>query len=343
MKAKLLLIATLISGVSFGQSLTQANEPALGTGQVMYLCDSNANLMDGITGSGVTWDYSTLLGFPTITKNVDILDPLTTPYTDTFPGAQKAIQIENSLTTYFSSTASERTSPGFVYNEPSFGDVVAKFENDPEILVSYPFALGSSLQDTYDGVLYFDFNGLPQTEPCTGVAYAWIDGQGTLQLPGGINYTDVIRYKMIDTSLTNVTLFGDLEIVRVQYEYYDINNNSIPVFTASHIKIQQPGGGMPLTEQIIVLSVVQPPAGAGINENEAFIVNVYPNPAKDQVNASGDFSNDALVQIHDQAGRLMHDGSVNEGPINIAAFDQGMYLLTIIDQGSKVTRTVVKH
>ncbi len=343
MKQKILLVATLASCFSWAQQLDNTNEPVIGEVQTMYVMDSNLNMMSGVTGSGVTWDYSDLAGFPGITRNIEILDPTTTAHADTFSTSTKVLKIGNAIKNYINSTATERISQGFVYNEPSFGEVIAKFEDDEEIMVTYPFLLGSSLSDTYGGFLYFDLNGNPQNEPALGSVRASIDGEGTLMLPNATTYNNVIRYKMIDTSLTTITLFGDLEIVRLQYEYYDIANNRLPVFTVSHIVIQQPGVGIPLTEQVIVLSSVMPTVNAGLDKVEPFNVRVYPNPTRNLIRLTGGFGPNATAEIYDQTGRLLFSGFANTGGIDISAFETGMYVLKVIDKGSSVTRTIVKQ
>lgn len=345
MKKVLLVTALFSTAFSFGQSLTQANEPAIGESQSMFLCDSFANQYPNTTGAGVTWDYSNLAGYPGVSRLVSIDDATTTTHAASYPTSTKTIQVENSLTTYFNSTATERMSQGFVFNEPSFGEVIAVFDTDEQKLVDYPFSNGSSLTDGFAGTLDFELNGVPVNTAATGTGYAWIDGQGTLNLPQSTSYTDVIRYKLIDTSNTTVPLFGDLEVIRVQYEYYDINNSNLPVFTISSIKIQQPGGGVPLTERTMVLSIVEPTVQvSGIQDLKAFELIAYPNPAEDKLTIGGTFGGDAEAALFDQSGRLLLTTPVEHGTsIDLSAYDSGMYLLKVSSNGSEVTKTVVKR
>lgn len=343
MKKGLLFATLLCSSISFGQSLTQANEPAIGATQVMYLCDSFATSYDAVTGAGVTWDYSTINAYAGQTRNVTMENATATTNAASFPSSVKALTVENTITTYFSSTATERVSQGFVFNEPSFGDVIATFTTDEAKVVEYPFANGNSLNDAFSGNLDFTFNGVPQTTAATGNAYAWIDGQGTLKLPNATDYTDVIRYKLIDTSNTNILLFGDLEIVRTQYEYYDIANNSLPVFAHSHIVIQQPGGGAPLADQTVVLSSIAPMTFVGLEENSTISFNAYPNPAEDQLTVTGSFET-ATAEIIDQSGRIVHTEIISNGAtINLSALNTGMYMLKVSNNGTSTTKSIVKR
>ncbi|MFK7785388.1 MAG: T9SS type A sorting domain-containing protein [Crocinitomicaceae bacterium] len=342
---RILLVATVaISFTGLAQGLTQANEPAIGETQQMYLCDSFATNYENVTGTAVTWDYSLLEKYPNVIRTVTIEDATTTTNAASFPTSTKTIQVENSLTTYFNSTATERVSQGFVFSEPSFGDVIATFDTDEETLVEYPFSNGSSLTDTYGGTLFFEFNGIPQNEPATGSCYAWIDGQGTLELPDGSTITDAIRYKMMDTSLTNIQLFGSLEIVRTQYEYYDITNSNLPVLTHSRLLIQQPGGGLPLADNTIILSSVEPNQSVGLFSNDLIEFQTYPNPTSGNVTLKGEFDADATAQVFDHSGRLLLTQDANNGTsIDLSNFNTGMYLLKVTSNGVSGTKTIVKQ
>ncbi|MDG1428743.1 MAG: T9SS type A sorting domain-containing protein [Crocinitomicaceae bacterium] len=343
MNKVLLLGALLCSTLSFSQSLTFANEPAIAQTQSMFLCDSFADTYPTITGSGVTWDYSDLAFFPGITRSVTIEDATSATYASDFPTATKTINVENTLTTYFHSDANGRVSAGFVFTEATFGDLLAVFDTDEETLVSYPFALGGSLSDSYSGTLYFDFNGIAQSPAAAGNAYAWIDGQGTLIAADGSSIPNVIRYKLVDTTLTNVVIFGDLEVVRTQYEYYDLANSNLPILTFSRIVMQQPGGGAAIADNSVVLSVALPTEIVGLDEAEDLNYTVYPNPTEDNIKLQGDFDNDATAAIYDQSGRILMNLPVSNGTsIDLSSFNTGMYLLKVTNNGAVTTKTVVK-
>lgn len=344
MKRIVLVAALATSFTGLAQSLTQANEPAIGETQQMYLCDSFATTYEGTTGTGITWDYSTLAKYANVIRTVSIEDATMATNASSFPSSTKTIKVENSLETFFNSTTSERVSQGFVFNEASFGELIAVFDNDEEILVTYPFANGSSLTDAYDGTLYFEFNGITQSPAASGNCYAWIDGQGTLLMPDGSTITDAIRYKMIDTSMTTVQLVGNLEIVRTQYEYYDLPNSNLPVLTLSRLLIQAPGGGLPLADNSIVLSSVNPSNTVGLFSNELIEFETYPNPTTGNITLKGEFDADAEAKVYDQSGRLLlTQKAINSTSIDLSNFNTGMYLLKVTSNGASGTKTIVKQ
>jgi hypothetical protein len=342
MKRAILLGALLSSTLGFSQSLELTNEPAIGEMQSMFLCDSFANTLEFTTGAGVTWDYSTLPKYDGIGRDVEIVDAALHTHGASYPTSAKAIVVENTLSTFFNSSATGRISQGFVFTESSFGDIVAIFDIDEETLVDYPFSNGSSLSDTYDGDLEFTYNGVLQTPTANGNIYAQIDGQGTLLLPDGSSVSDVIRYKLHDSTFTNVVLVGDLEIIRTQYEYYDVANSNLPLLTLSRIVIQQPGG-FAIADNSMVLSSVEPTTTMGIGEYDAIRYEAYPNPTNGTITLKGDFEADATGTLYDQSGRLLKTLPVTNGTsIDLSAFNTGMYLLKVTSNGATTTKTVVK-
>lgn len=73
MKKQLFIIASLISSISFGQSLTQANEPAIGQSIQMYVCDTTVGNLASVMGNNVTWDYSNIVSDGGATSLINIV------------------------------------------------------------------------------------------------------------------------------------------------------------------------------------------------------------------------------------------------------------------------------
>lgn len=344
MKKNLLFAGLLFSGISFGQGLTQANEPAIGASTAMYLCDSFATNYANIVGNGVTWDYSNIAYFPGETRTISIIDPANTPNAGDFSGATKAISIENFLTTYWNSTATERNSSGFVFNEPTFGEVKAVFAQDPQKLAEYEFSLNDEVNDAFAGTLSFNFSGAPLSPDATGTSYSTIDGQGTLKLNATTTLTGVIRYLTIDTLNTVVPIIGDIQLIRAQFEYYHFATGNLPVFTHTTAKLTAPGATDPLTEFTVVLNSVEPSNMVGISEKTSIDFSVYPNPAKEQITVRGDF-NQSAAQIVDQTGKTVQEiSSLTSGStIEINGLEKGIYFLVLTSNGTKSIQKFAKN
>tara|TARA_R110002072_G_scaffold301400_2_gene481044 strand:+ start:3869 stop:4924 length:1056 start_codon:yes stop_codon:yes gene_type:complete len=342
MKRTLLLATLAFSFLGNAQSLTQANEPAIGETSTMYLCDSFTVNYAGTTGPGVTWDYSNLVGISGQTRLVSVLNATTSPNASDFPSSVKAISVENSLTSYYTSTATERVSQGFVFTEATLGDIVATFSTDNEIVMTYPFALNSTSTDLFSGSVSYVL-GVPTSSPLTGNVYSTIDGEGTMLFPGAVSVPNVIRYNIVDTSVATGTLLGDLEIIRNQYEYYT-NTSNLPIFTITKLTIQTVGGGTVISEFSLVLSAYVTTEFLSIEEKDEVKFTVYPNPAQNEIKLNGEFSSNAKGQIIDQSGRIVSKFNVlSNAPVDISSLENGMYVLRITDNGRTTSKNVVKR
>jgi hypothetical protein len=344
MNKKLLFASLILTAVSnVNAQLTQANEPAIGNSITMYVCDSMApNLID-VTGSGVTWDYSDLLGYDSAEKIVGTVDPATTSEASTFSSSTKAYAIEGFLTSYWSSTTNEKSSQGFVFTEPTLGNVVADFNANNELLMNYPFATGDVASDDFSGTFSFNFNG-QQTANCTGVSEAVMDGDGTLMLPNGVSATNVMRYKIVDTTTATLAFPPmTLEIIRTHFEYYDLSNNTLPIFTHTNIVIVQQGSSTPMADMTLVLSYEDPASNVGVNKIETNDFQLYPNPTEGIITIKGDFNATTVISVIDQAGRvLIEKSSVNSvESIDLSKFEAGCYTVSIFNNGSFTHKQVV--
>ncbi len=333
MKKTLLFASILLSANSFGQ-LTQANEPTIGDSKTMYVLDSFATNYDAITGAGAVWDYSQTPGYFGSTKLIAAGDATTDTYASDFPLATKTMGIPGFLTSYLSSTSTERTSHGFVFEEASLGAVLSTYEDDAQTVMTYPFGLSNSVTDTYAGSINVDL--IPTPLPSTGTGTATVDGQGTLKL-SGLDVSNVIRYKISETT-TASTFLGNIILSRVQYEYYDLANSELPIFIHTKATIS----GAADMEMQLVLSSVEP-GYVGLTSNEEVAFNLYPNPSNGKFNLKGELANDATVQVLDQNGRIINTfNNVKNGQeFDLSSVQSGMYMVRVTSNGNVSTKQLV--
>jgi hypothetical protein len=336
MKKHLLIAAGLITSVFSFSQFTQGDEPVIGTGSTLYVIDSMAPSYEAVTGSGVEWDYSVYGGYSGDSRNLTVLDPSTTTYASVYPSATAGLDIENFLTNFTYSTATERVSPGFVYIDGDIGEVVVVFDTDEATQYNYPFNLGDSFIDAFSGSATFS----GQTSPASGELTAEVDGEGTLKLADGNDFTNVLRYKLSDsTRVSNVPLIGEVTLKREQYEYYDLANSDLPIFVYTHVEIVELG-----TQFDLVMSSVQPSATVGIEENMLSNAIVYPNPASDVINISlsKELTN-TEVSIVDAMGRIVLNQSIDNDftSLDVAHLEEGIYFVKIANGDNVETKTVV--
>lgn len=339
MKKTLLFASVLLSGTTFAQ-FTQGNEPAIGTNQSMYVCDTLAPNYATTTGTGVTWDYSGVAGMheagvPT-ERILSIVDAASTTEGSNFTaeGATKAVVIEGFMTTYFSSTASARTSQGFSFTQAGTTTNVVH-DTDPETLMNYTFSQGNTLSDPFAGHTFY-------TAPIayTGTVNATVDGTGTLKLNAATTIPNVVRYKLTDNA-SATTIFGNIVLSRTQYEYYDLANGSLPLFVHSTLDVTILGA---LNHIVVVLNSEQPDEYLSVNENELAGLTVYPNPATDEISVKGLKENAALTLV-DAQGKTVATAAVEPGvaSMSVANVNAGVYFLHIASaNGTKVERVVIR-
>ena len=336
---KSLLALSFLPLFSFAQ-MTEANDPAIGTTTTLYVCDSNTVLYENVTGTGVTWDYSNLLGVQELTKELTVaaVDPSTVD--SIFVDATKKYSIGDLLTTYYSTSASGRVSQGNIFSEQSLGSVFVNWDVDNQTLNSYPFALNDELYDTTDGGIISANALVPIDTVANGGSYSTIDGVGTLKLQQN-DYTNVIRYYITDTLNTVIynAIFGEqpINLVREWYEYYDYTTSNLPIFVVVSIKLTS---ALINNESTLVLSKDMPNDYIGLAENNIGTFDLYPNPA-DQVlniNTEGDFN----YSVMNVRGEVLVNNA-NSKTLDISSFSGGIYFVKLQNaKGVQVKKFVKK-
>lgn len=341
MKKTLLFVSMFVAGASFAQNtFTNANETANGT-YTYFVCDSFADTKAGVVGSGVTWDYSDLAKINNSTKSI-VVDNNTD--VTNFPDATKTVEIDALMADFLKTTATERTRYGITLQEATFGTVVAKFSSNPATTMNYPFALNTTVVDSFAGTL--DAGGLLSNNPMTGNHKTTYDGYGTFKI-GNQTISNVSRVRYNDTITTPVALLGaNINVYLEQFEYYDLNGTDFePIFIALKTTIVQEGSSTPMMENSLVLSKYEPTeiySGVGLDQLANINFKLAPNPVKDQLFVSGDFDN-ASIQIIDQAGKIVFNGNASNGTvISTANLDAGIYVVKATVNGQTATNKIVK-
>lgn len=318
MKSTLLLFV-LFAFSSFAQTFTSANEPALGNLLSLHLCDSNANILANVVGNNVTWDFSQIAGIPNATEDIQITDATIHPNFGAFAGATKIFDVGGSLQRFYSSSANDRTSQGFVFNEPALGEVVASWSSNSQLLMNYPFALGNTTSDSFSGDVTTSATG---TVPATGTSMTGVDGLGTLMLPGNNTYNNVLRYHLKDS--TNASVFGTaVTFVGDFYEYYDFTVSNLPIFLTMTITINS---ALFANSSTIILSKDQPTTFVGINEQTQSKLTLYPNPATEEIFVQG-IKDGENFTILNNLGQVVQQGNYHHS-IDVTKLQGGVYFVS---------------
>jgi hypothetical protein len=228
------------------------------------------------------------------------------------------MEIGSTLRTFYSSDASSRISQGFVFNEVSLGNVVASWPINNELLMNYPFALGASTSDVFDGTITSTTTG---TIPTNGVSMTSADGIGTLLLPGGSSYSNVLRFHLKD-SATAIVFNTPVHFVRNQFEYYDFTISNLPIFLYSNIKLES---ALLNNSSTLVLSKDQPTTFVGLEENDIEAFTIYPNPVQNIIQINGNFDPKEL-SICDLNGAAQNY-SLENSTLDVTQLPAGVYFI----------------
>ena len=341
---KLLLLSAFSPLMGFAQ-MTEANEPDVPSTATLYLCDSNAVRYENITGTGVTWDYRTLLGVDTDANGMAESKVLSVESTDIntidslFTGATTKYSIGNLLTTYYSVGQGTKVSTGNIFSEPSLGSVYIRWNENPQSLKEFPFDLNSSVVDSFEGNMAVDNALIPIDTTATGSGVTKIDGFGTMSLRQN-DYNDGTRY-VIQATLNAVifnALIGEqpIQLVRSWYEYYQLGSSKLPIMVVISISLNS---ALLNNTSTLVLTKDLPDNNLGLNKNE-IAFQAYPNPTNEFINLNieGDFS----AQITDISGKVMLR-NITSNQINVSQLPAGMYFLTVANDKGASTQRIIKR
>lgn len=340
----------LIGTVGFGQ-FTQNTVPELNEQQEMWLLDSNAVDYASVVGDGVTWDYSDLKGYrqmddPSQFESRVLLmeDATQTSYASDFPTSTHAFTIQNLLTSYSTVSASGMQGNGYAIQDVGgMGGVNVTFDAPGATYYEYPFNYGDNASSSYTGSAEVPMFG-PQV--ISGGSEVEIDGRGTLKLANN-TYTNVLRYKLAESGVANnVPILGDIELARVQYEYYDFSVSKFPIFIYSNVIVGEQGGA-PLMDVFSVLSLDKPTeaVSVGLNVEELTNAKVYPNPSSDviNINLSNKNNNSVDVEIVNNLGQVVYSTSMNASTqsIDVSSLNTGIYFVRLTSEGNTATQKIM--
>jgi len=349
-------LAIGLTSVAIAQpTLTATNfVPAINDNQLYYVADTNSTI-NPTTGANVIFNYNSLRGYG-MNQNQYIINPASTTYSGDFPSATYA-DTSNALasnTRYSQVMGTDSViNIGFVANVQGYGDVVAKFDQNPEISMKFPFNYGNSYNDVYAG----SFTMMMQTTNGNGNATVSADAWGQLQLPFGVVIDSVLRVRTVENVVTDsiVIPFPPITIppVTISGEYINYYKPSISKFPLlSYIggSISQ-GTTIVDSNRTFISQYALPGVGMEELENNFVDMNIYPNPSnKGNVTLKIELENTSNVSVVlmnklGQNVKTVFNGTANSGINNIefntTNLPAGIYFVTSYINGSGVAKKLV--
>ena len=208
-------------------SLTQAfNEPVVGDVNTKMAFDS-VGVLPLNTGANQTWDFSSLAG-DTIVDVTTFTTVASTPNGTNYAGSTLADSDGQGTYNYYKSTGTQYELVGI--DDPNLSINLS----NTAIAAIWPITMGYSNTDVFSGTATSSQAG---SGPATGTITTVASGTGTLILPGGASYANVLQVKALQT--VDVSLGGgffNITVVNTDYTYYH-SSQKFPLLTVSYSEI----------------------------------------------------------------------------------------------------------
>lgn len=329
MKKIYLSIFTIVLMLSANAQLTLTksfNEPILGDVDTQIGHDS-VGVLPKNTGANQVWDFSALTT-NTVVEVGTFTTVASTPSGASFSSATLAEDDGQGGYTYAKATATQYELVGIV--DPN---ITLNFTNTA-IAAIWPVTMGYTNNDTFSG----SASSGTMTGTSTGTINTVASGTGTLMIPGGATFTNVLQIKTHQqVNLSLVFGFVTATVVATDYNYYH-SSQKFPILTVSYSDIT---GAFTSTSATVKINnnVV-----TGINDvNFDATFSIYPNPAKHNVNVKlhNETNANCTIEIINSIGQVAQSidlGSDSEISNNISISDlsSGVYMVKTI-LGDKIS------
>lgn len=351
-----LLCLSLIGCLSplFSQSTFSSNTFNIGAGDsIIAITFEDSVTNPGPAGANQTWDFSFLTEAGRDTFVIQMASAVS--QSAFFPNADFAganivpdagssnPQVSGSANSFFSyGTAGELLFWGTSTEVTANGMTITQNApySDPETVFSYPMMYEDSLSDDFEG--NFDAGGgVILTRK--GSNYRKYDGYGTLIMPNGQTFTDVIRIRLVQTYQDTSTnpLFPINSTYQTENVYYVGQGKKLPYLqynritstiapnpsTTAHFVVAYPNSGAVGTRDLL--------------SPEAFSLAPNPNQGLSVLRIDGEMGEKLSVEIMDLQGRILNkafDGITSSGKSEISIDNSNLlpgFYLVKVDLGNK--------
>lgn len=191
----LFFLSFLYVGANAQYTITASNNPVVGETATVYRADTT-HVLPGSTGANQSWNFTGIVVQTTATAvNSSYVATSAAPNYTAFPGATIAQTDGSGAYSMWQYT----TSGGYLlgFTTPS---LTVSYSN-PETLYTIPFTYGFTSNDNFAGT--FTVSGLPVAR--NGSVTTIGEGYGTLLMPHGQTYNNVLKIKLQQTTVDVVS------------------------------------------------------------------------------------------------------------------------------------------
>ena len=314
-KNHLFLFLILGSNMTTAQNLTQS-DIGFQIGENFSIFQS-AYQDPGSNGTGVTWDLSAMNGQ---LGQIDVT--VSTNNTSNLPNSNILIITSSGPRSYLNLTNTLMETVGSEY-----GGEIREF-TDPQTMLTFPFTSSTDFTDTFVS----NSSGLGGN--ISGSIHVEFSGSGTLITPAG-TFTDVVRVKQ--TRIQNYTSNSMPQVdTAVAYLWYKAGIHYQLAFVQS----------IESTVNDLENGYYTSAANLSTEENHLFYVDIYPNPASENIYIKSDGRINDL-KIYHLSGELILEKEINDSPVidlNTADLNSGIYFIHFFDEnGTSCVKRFTKN
>ena len=343
--AALLFAATSI----FAQSKITYSQNGLNIGDVRPMIQID-HLDQGNGGANQYWDFSSAkeVKSMTIAQNENVATAIGN-LDLTSRNTLLACDEGGEKTTYFEITPSEKKYWGL-----KTGGVTISF-NEPIVDLKFPFSYLESVSGTMDGT----YSDMVSSNSITGTYSTTADAWGTLVLPDGKQYENVLRVK-VEKNYLQPSGNSNYTIHTIRYQYF-APGLRYPVLIVLENDVKSDCNCacgnynttsafyLPASDNKVVDNVVaEAKVGSALNHVS---VNVVPNPVSDNMTAlvNSSIEDEAEISVLDAAGRVIKDfgkynliSGKNSVSLQVNDLIPGNYFLRVNVGGVNYAKSIIK-
>lgn len=295
------------------------------------------NVSPGQGGANVSWDFSNSIIPSGDTIATNYVATSTLPLANAFPLCNIGTINSESVPNFF-----DLNQQGVEFYGTVSGGYVFYYSN-PMKLLFFP----TTYQDAFVDSFAASYPQFPTYLQTTGFINAESDGYGTLAMPNGNIYQNVLRVKYTLNIFNNFIGVGIDSTVEEYYDWYG-NDISFPILQIG-TRITNPSAVGQATDTLKYIriktaqSLTTPISSNSISDNV-----IYPNPANAECNIVLPSSTDDsfVVSVYDLSGRLvMREMSTKTSTfykLNTSTLNIGIYSVKVQGKNSLVTYKLSK-
>jgi hypothetical protein len=332
----------ILSSVSIAQTLNQSTHaPAIGDVYTFQYADPASlpsNL--GNPGTGNTFNFSGLSIYPG-TNTSQGVSVASNGSASAYPNANVAVQTGTD-NVFYKSQASNLENWGGTMTINAYS-IKLNFTT-PAVLGTYPMNLGTTNTGTVAGSI----TAMGNNGNFVGTNSFTADATGTLVVPGGRTYNNVMRVHTFQ-NLTFTVSFVQGTLTVNQYDYYAPNysnfpnpNNNWPVLSVQQSTISSTIGGTSVQTTVTINSNYNVLGINNSNNISASHITISPNPVKDVLTVSSDLPINK-IQLVDITGKVIVDTKNNS--IDCSTLSNGTYFVRMEDKSGKIIteKVMIQH